>query len=69
MPASARKHTIERFSLGADGRHMDYEFTVEDPEYLAEPVRFSTELEYRPDLEPTRLACDLDVARRYLSDE
>lgn len=69
FPSSEGKHTVERLSLSEDGRHMNYEVVVEDPEYLAEPVRYSAQLEYRPELEPTRLACDLETARRYLSDE
>ena len=48
---------------------MNYEVVLDDPEYLQEPVLYSSQLEYRPDLAPTGLACDLDVARRYLSDE
>jgi hypothetical protein len=63
------KHTVERLSLAADGQHMNYEVIVEDPEYLVEPLTHSSQLEYRPDLEPTGLACDLEAARRYRIDE
>ncbi len=69
FPSSSRKHTVERFSLAGDGRHMNYEVVVEDPDYLAEPVIYTAQLEYQPDLEPTRLACDMETARRYLTDE
>jgi hypothetical protein len=69
LPSGTGKHTIERFSLADGGRRMSYEVMLEDPEYLSDPIRFSTELEYRPDFEPTGLACDLEVARRYLTDE
>ncbi len=69
IPSGAGKHTVERFSLADGGAGMRYEVLVEDPEYIAEPIRFSTTLEYRPDLEPTGLACDVDVARRYLTNE
>ena len=64
-----RKRTVERFSLADDGRHMNYEVVVEDPDYLTEPLTHSSQLEYRPDLEPTRLACDLEAARRYRTEE
>ncbi len=64
-----RKRTLERFSLADDGRHMNYAVTVEDPDYLTEPLTHSSQLEYRPDLEPTRLACDLEAARRYRFEE
>jgi len=69
LPSGASKHTVERFSLAEDGRHMNYDVVLDDPEYLQEPVLYSSQLEYRPDLAPTGLACDLDVARRYLTDE
>ena len=69
FPSGEAKHTVERFSLAEDGRHMHYEVVVEDPEYLAGPVTYNAQLEYRPDLQPTGLACDLQTARRYLSDE
>jgi hypothetical protein len=69
LPSGPRKHLIERFSLIDDGQKMRYEVTLEDPDYLAEPMTYSAELEYRPDLEPTGLACDLDVAQRFLNDE
>jgi hypothetical protein len=69
IPSSARKHTVERFSLGDNGRSLNYEVVVEDPEYLSEPLHHRSQLEFRPDLEPTGLACDLDVARRYLTNE
>jgi hypothetical protein len=69
IPSGTGKHTVERFSLADGGAGLRYEVFLEDPEYLAEPIRFSTTLEYRPDLEPTGLACDVDVARRYLTDE
>lgn len=64
-----RKHTVERFSLAEDGRHMNYSVVVEDPDYLTEPLTHSSQLEYRPDLEPTRLACDVEAAQRYRVEE
>jgi hypothetical protein len=69
LPSGAGKHTVERFSLAEDGAHMNYAVWLEDPEYLLEPVRYRSQLEYRPDLAPTGLACDLDVARRYQTNE
>jgi hypothetical protein len=69
VPAGPRKHTVERFSLDPDGRHLNYEFVLEDPDYLAEPLTYRSQLEYRPDIEPTNLACDLETARRYRTEE
>lgn len=69
LPSGPRKHLVERFSVSNDRRHMDYEVKLEDPDYLAKPVEFSSQWDYRPDLKPSGLPCDLDVARRYLTDE
>jgi hypothetical protein len=70
IPSGAGKHVVERFSLNADRRHLDYEAWLEDPEYLLiAPVSFSSQWEYRPELTPTGLACDLEVAQRFLTGE
>jgi hypothetical protein len=69
IPSGARKHVSERFSLSDDRRHLDYEATFQDPEHLTAPVSFAAPWEYRPELAPTGLACDLDVAQRFLSYE
>jgi hypothetical protein len=68
FPSSLGKHLVERFTLAADGRHLDYEVVVEDPEYLTGPITYRSQWDYRPDLAPTGLACDLDVARRFLTE-
>jgi len=67
-PSSERKHLVERFTLNADGKHLDYEVVLEDPEYLSGAVTYRSQWDYRPDLAPTGLACDLAVARRFLAD-
>jgi hypothetical protein len=69
LPSGPAKHLVEHLRLGADGKHLDYEVVVEDPDYLAEPLRYAARWDYRPDLAPTGLACDLGVARRFLDDE
>jgi len=66
MPSSASKHLVERFALEADRQHLRYEVTVEDPVYLTEPYRQSALWVFDPDLAPSGVPCDLDVARRYL---
>ncbi len=68
LPSSTAKHTVERFTLSDDGRHIDYQIVVEDSEHLRAPVTHSSQWEYRPDMEPSGLACELDIARRYLED-
>jgi hypothetical protein len=64
-----RKHLVERLSLTEDRLHLRYEFTLMDPDYLAEPASFRTLWDHRPDLEPSREACDPDVARQFLDEE
>jgi hypothetical protein len=66
MPSSEEKHLVERFSLEADGRHLRYEATVNDPIYLTESVHFSARWEYRPDLPFSGVECDPEVAKQYL---
>ena len=41
---------------------------MEDPDYLAEPVSGASRWDYRPDLDPDPLPCDLESARRYLTE-
>ena len=56
---------IERFTLDADRATLTYEFTVEDPLSLTEPVTRSFQWAYRPDLEPTGQQCDTGIATRF----
>ena len=66
IPSGARKHLVERLSLGDDGRRVDYEFVLEDPEYMTAPILGDGSWEYRPDLEPQQLECDPEIARRFI---
>lgn len=65
LPSSAGKRVVERFTLGADGRTLDYAATLEDPTYLTEPVSVSSTWTYRPDLVPSGLGCDPESAERF----
>jgi hypothetical protein len=69
LPSSSAKRVVERFTLNADRKHLDYEATVEDPEYLAETVTHRTQWDYRPEQKPSGLPCEPEVARRFASDE
>jgi len=69
LPSGLRKHVVERFALSDDRKHLEYAVVLEDPEYLAAPVAYAAEWDYRPDLAPTGVPCDLDVARRFLSQQ
>jgi hypothetical protein len=69
LPSGPRKHLVERFTLSEDRKHVRYATVLEDPDYLTAPVSYESEWDYRPDLTPSGLKCDLDVARRFLKEE
>jgi hypothetical protein len=69
LPSGPRKHLVERFKVSDDRKHLDYDVVLEDPDYLEAPVSYHSQWDYRPDLKPTGLGCDLDVARRFLSQD
>ena len=67
VPSGSGKHTVERLTLTADRVRLRYDFTVEDPAYLAGPATLTQQWDHRPDLEFSQNigACDPEVARRY----
>jgi hypothetical protein len=69
LPSGESKHIVERFTLGEDSRHLDYEITIEDPEHLTEPLTLQATWDYRPDLRPSEVACDVEIARRFLEEK
>lgn len=69
MPSSERKHLIERFILSEDRRELVYRVTVEDPAYITQPVHHTARWQYSPDLKPSGVKCDLEIARRYLRED
>jgi Family of unknown function (DUF6152) len=69
LPSGPRKHVVERFKVSDDHKHLDYDVVLEDPDYLAAPVTYHSQWDYRPDLKPTGLACDLAVAQRFLTQD
>ncbi len=66
VPSGAQKSVTERFELQNGGREVRYEFVLEDPEYLAEPIVGEGVWDYRPDLSPLPNRCDPEIARRFL---
>ena len=68
LPASTRKHLVERFELTPDRVALTYKFTLEDPEYLTAPVQGTARWAYRPDVTYAPIACNLENARRFLQD-
>ncbi len=65
LPSSAQKHLQERITLSADGRSLNYQFTLTDPVYLAAPMTLESQLMYQPDASVIVDACDLESARRF----
>jgi hypothetical protein len=60
------KHLIERFTLTDDRLHLQYDVTLEDPESLTGPATLTMLWDFRPDLEPSGVACDPELAERFL---
>jgi uncharacterized protein DUF6152 len=69
LPTSASKHVRERFAVAAGGKQLDYEITVEDPEYFAAPISHRAQWDYRPEQKPSGMACDPEVAAQFTRDE
>ena len=68
LPGSTRKRVTERFRLAPDGKGLNYSGVIEDPVYLARPVEWSGQWQFRPNMPHSNEKCDLAVARRFLGD-
>ena len=66
VPSGPRKHVVERYRLIENGTRMEAEFTLEDPEYIAEPFTHRRELIYSPHEEMFRHNCDPEAAGRFV---
>ena len=66
VPSSTGKHLVEHLTLSDDGKRIGYTFELTDREYLSESVTGGVIWDYRPDLEPQRIECNREVARRFL---
>jgi hypothetical protein len=64
LPMHPGTQLIEKLALMGDRRHLQYEVTLDMPEYLAEPATFRATWDHRSDLEPSDVACDPETARR-----
>ena len=58
VPSGAQRHVVERYTLSEDGTRVLIEFSVEDPEYLAEPFTGTLEWVYAPEFELSGFSCD-----------
>jgi hypothetical protein len=68
LPSSTQKRLTERFRLSPDGKNLIYSGVIEDPVYLAKPVEWSGQWEYRPNMPHSNQKCDVEVARKFLRD-
>ena len=68
VPSGGQKHVVERFRLTETGSHIDLEFVLEDPEYLAEPMVHSRQLIHSPHLEMLHGDCDAENTSRWVAD-
>lgn len=69
FPSSAAKRVRERFAVAAGGKQLDYEVTVEDPEYFSAPITYRAEWDYRPEQKSSGMACDPKLAAQFTRDE
>jgi hypothetical protein len=68
IPSGAQKHVVERYELADGGTRLLVEFTLEDPEYIVQPLRHTRELIYAPRAEMTPFDCDPESTRRFVPD-
>lgn len=68
VPSGGQKHVVERYRLNEDGAHIDLQFTLDDPEYLAEPMVHGRRLNYSPHMQMYPGACDPEATSRFIRD-
>jgi hypothetical protein len=69
MPSSTQKTVVERFTVSADGLKLAYEYTVQDPVYLAAPFTHRVEWARLPnDTEIYPYDCDVESASQFSRD-
>ncbi len=66
LPSGQDRHIEERLTLSDNGESLNYEFVLGDSEYLSAPLSGGGVWDYRPDLQPSAVDCDLEAARRNL---
>lgn len=57
QPTSAKLHTVERFTLAADGASIDIETTIDDPEYYSRPFPVKRSWKKSPARHPYEYDC------------
>jgi hypothetical protein len=69
IDSSEQKKVLEHYALSDDGLSMELSYTIEDPEYLTEPVTVTGRFLKGPNREFTEFGCDRKSASRHLSVE
>jgi hypothetical protein len=67
LDSSAAKRVVERYRLIDGGYGISVQYTIDDPEFLAEPVTVTGDYRKSADFEFVDETCDPAVARRHLS--
>jgi hypothetical protein len=65
IPSGAQKHVVERYRLSEDRTQLIIEYVADDPEYLAEPTRGRSVLDFAPDGGMLPFGCDPQNASFY----
>lgn len=69
VSSSLEKHLVARYTLLDDGRRLQYEYTLEDPVYLATPVSLSQIFSLQPDYPwQDEYGCDPEASSRHIID-
>ena len=66
VPSGTQKHLVERYRLIEDGARILVEFTLEDPDYMTEPLTHERELIYSPDVEMVSFDCNQESTERFV---
>jgi hypothetical protein len=67
VPSGAQKHVVQRYRLIKGGTRLEVAFTLEDPEFIAEPLSDTREMIYVSGAEIVEWDCDLESAQRFLN--
>lgn len=66
VPSGGQKHVVEKYRLTKEGTHIDVEYTLEDPEYLAKPLYNRRQLIHSPHLKMNPSECDPEATKKFL---
>jgi hypothetical protein len=66
IPSGEKKHLVERLTLSDGGHTALYEFVVDEPDYLEEPLSGEYTWHYVPHLDFIDFECELENARRFI---